>query len=608
MTSINSDFMSQLALRSLGKSSQMMTQAMERLSTGKRINSAADDAAGLGIATKLKAQVSSLNAASRNTSDALALIGTIDGALEESQEILLRMRELAVQSASDSNTGTDRTFIQDEINQLSAELNRISSATEFNSVKLLDGTYNDKAIQIGTGPNQTFKLGINATDAATLGAYEMQTTTEANAVDTNAAQGAAANHDAAKTALDGLYNVGADYVVKGSFGTKTANVDAGADARDVAKAFNLISGTTGVQASVVTRAKFSGINAADTYSFTLQGKSTNKSTVNATISSTSNLTELKDAINSVSGSTGITAALTEDLSGINLVQNEGYDIIIGDMTAATTHTAKEIGTAASDYAAEGASSAITLATHGFVEGDTVRYDVVTAGANKNLKGLVDGMIYQVGTVADANTFTLKNIDGTTHTYGKGGSENGDDANTFTKVNIIDVKTVSKSNSTGLLVDGSITRLGGSASHDSMAIAGQVSLSSHKAFTVTPGNAANHFNSSTTTTTAALKQIGDVDVSSQLGATNALSVIDGAIAMTSEVRSEIGAANNRLEATADNLSNVSVNIQRSLTSVEDANFASETSALTKAQILQQAATSMLAQANQAKQSMLVLLQG
>ena len=113
---------------------------------------------------------------------------------------------------------------------------------------------------------------------------------------------------------------------------------------------------------------------------------------------------------------------------------------------------------------------------------------------------------------------------------------------------------------------------------------------------------------TTTETASLKQIGDVDVSSQLGATNALSVIDGAIAMTSEVRSEIGAANNRLEATADNLTNISVNIQRSLSSVEDANFASETSALTKAQILQQAATSMLAQANQAKQSMLVLLQG
>ena len=598
MTSINSDFMSQLALRSLGKSSNMMTQAMERLSTGKRINSASDDAAGLGIATKLKAQVSSLNAASRNTSDALALIGTIDGALEESQEILLRMRELAVQSASDSNTGTDRTFIQDEINQLTAELNRISSATEFNSVKLLDGTYNDKAIQIGTGPNQTFKLGINATDAATLGAYEMQTVTEANDHDDAAAMGAVADAAAAKTALNALYNVGADYVVKGSFGSKTANVDAGADARDVAKAFNLISGTTGVHASVVTRAKISSVTTADTYSFTLQGKSTNASTVNATISSTSNLTELKDAINSVSGSTGITAALTEDLSGINLVQNEGYDIVIGDLsiTGGATHSAVAYKT---DGVTSGDSPNLTQANHGFVDGDLVKY----TGTTTAMTGL-DGMIYKVAG-ATTNTIKLHDIQGNTVTYGGAGHATD---NTFTKVDVMNVRTVSKNNSTGLLEDGKITTLGSAAANDSMAIAGQVSLSSHKAFTVTPGNAANHFSAGVTAETASLKQIGDVDVSSQLGATNALSVIDGAIAMTSEVRSEIGAANNRLEATADNLTNISVNIQRSLSSVEDANFASETSALTKAQILQQAATSMLAQANQAKQSMLVLLQG
>jgi flagellin len=600
MTSINSDFMSQLALRSLGKSSNMMTQAMERLSTGKRINSASDDAAGLGIATKLKAQVSSLNAASRNTSDALALIGTIDGALEESQEILLRMRELAVQSASDSNTGTDRTFIQDEINQLTAELNRISSATEFNSVKLLDGTYNDKSIQIGTGPNQTFKLGINATDAATLGAYELQSTTEALAADSGTTMGAVGTHASAKSGLNDLFNVAADYVVKGSFGTKTANVEAGADARDVAKAFNLISGTTGVQANAVTRAKISAITGADTYSFTLQGKSTTASTVNATIASISNLTELKDAINAVSGSTGITAALTEDLAGINLVQNEGYDIIIGDVTAATTHSAVTFDTSSPPASSAGATLTSGSA-HGFSVGDVVKY----AKGGTVVTGLTDGAFYRVSSVASTTTMTLTTTDGEDVTYGGGGGHAGD---TFTKVNTIDVKTVSKSNTTGLLVDGGITTLGTATTDDSMAIAGQVSLSSHKAFTVTPGNAANHFNATTNTVTASLKQIGDVDVSSQLGATNALSVIDGAIAMTSEVRSEIGAANNRLEATADNLTNISVNIQRSLSSVEDANFASETSALTKAQILQQAATSMLAQANQAKQSMLVLLQG
>ena len=231
------------------------------------------------------------------------------------------MRELAVQSASDSNTGTDRTFIQDEINQLTAELNRISSATEFNSVKLLDGTYNDKAIQIGTGPNQTFKLGINATDAATLGAYEMQTTTEANAVDSSSVMGAVGSHASAKTALNDLFNGAADYVVKGSFGTKTASVDAGADARDVAAAFNLVSNTTGVTATAITRVRIQHITGADTFTMTLQGKSTTASTVTFTIADTDDISAAKDAINAVSGSTGIIAKMVEgDLSKIDLVR------------------------------------------------------------------------------------------------------------------------------------------------------------------------------------------------------------------------------------------------------------------------------------------------
>ena len=495
--------MSQLALRSLGNSSNMMTQAMERLSTGKRVNSAADDAAGLGIATKLRAQVNSLNAATRNATDALALIGTIDGALEESGEILLRMRELAVQSASDTNTGTDRSFIQDEINALNNELNRISSSTEFNAVKLLDGTYNNKQIQIGTGANQVFNIGVTATDSSTLGAYELESTAEI----TNSS--GTADAAAAKTALTALLSSAADYTVKGSFGEATVKVDAGADARDVAKSFNLSAGTTGINATAITKAQITKLSHATTVSFTLQGKSDTASTVNATINSTSNLTALKDAINSVSGATGISASLTTDLSGINLVQQDGYDITIGDVT--TTHTSGTMSVKVADKTG------------------------ATQGTEYALKG---------------------------HT----------------------------------------------STEDSISMVGQVSLSSHKAFTVTPGNAGNHFATTATAQTSTLQSMGAIDISSQTGATKALSVIDGAIAMISEVRSEMGAAENRLTSTVDNLSNVSVNTQRSLTAVEDANFASETSALTKAQILQQAATSMLAQANKAKQTMLVLLQG
>ena len=499
MTSINSDFMSQLALRSLGNSSNMMTQAMERLSTGKRVNSAADDAAGLGIATKLKAQVNSLNAATRNATDALALIGTIDGALEESGEILLRMRELAVQSASDTNTGTDRSFIQDEINALNNELNRISSSTEFNAVKLLDGTYNNKSIQIGTGANQVFNIGVTATDSSTLGAFEIESQAEATS--------AAASATTADAKINALVTASADYVVKGSFGETTVKVDGGADARDVAQSFNLSAGTTGITAAAITKANITQISGGDTFSFTLKGKSATASTVNATVTSATNLTSLKDAINSVSGATGITASLTQDLSGVKLVQQDGYDIVFGDVASAGSAT---MSVAAADKA------------------------------------------------------------GTT--------------------------------------EGTALALGGTTTLDSIGIIGQVSLSSHKAFTVTPGVNTNHFSAANTAITSTLQSMGAVDVSSQNGATNALSVIDGAIAMISEVRSEMGAAENRLTSTVDNLSNVSVNTQRSLTSVEDANFASETSALTKAQILQQAATSMLAQANKAKQTMLVLLQG
>ena len=131
-----------------------------------------------------------------------------------------------------------------------------------------------------------------------------------------------------------LFVDAADYVVKGSFGTVTATVDLGADARDVASAFNTISGTTGVLAAAITRARLT-FASASTYTFTLEGKSSTFSTVTATLTNTSDLTAIKDAINAVSGATGITAALTTDKSGINIVQEEGYDVIVGDISGGT---------------------------------------------------------------------------------------------------------------------------------------------------------------------------------------------------------------------------------------------------------------------------------
>ena len=594
MTSINSDQMSSMVLASLNKSNSEMKMAMERLSTGKRINAAGDDAAGLSISSKLRAQVDSLNAAIKNSSDALAMVSTIEGALVETTSILQRMRTLAVQSSSDTNTGNDRTYLQDEVNQLITEINRISTNTEFNSTKLLDGTFTDKNIQIGTASNQVLRLGVASTDSTKLGAYQLDTIDETIA--------RADSFSAANTAVNALFDADADYTIKGSFGTFTAMVDAGADARDVASSFNLLSGDTGVSATALSKANLS-VSAAGTFSFTLQGKSTTTSQITATVTSTTDLTAIKDAINAVSGSTGITAALSSDKAGINITQSEGYDILIGDVTTGSTNADLVVAAMDMDNVKDttdvtvdttatittGAAATLAATAHGFSVGDVVTY----TAAGTALAGLASGTSYIVGTVADANSFTLLTTTSGAVTYGNSGNANGvtgaggNASDKFTRI--------------GRSLDGDST------SGDSTAVVGVVRLSSQNAYTVSPGNAANIFSTGTTELTASHNTISNISLTTKAGATKAMSIIDGALLMISGIRSDMGSANNRLESTIDNLSNIAVNAQKSLSTVEDANFAEETARLTKAQILSKAATSMLAQANKAKETMLALLQ-
>ena len=594
MTSINSDQMSSMVLASLNKSNSEMKIAMERLSTGKRINAAGDDAAGLSISSKLRAQVDSLNAAIKNSSDALAMVSTIEGALVETTSILQRMRTLAVQSSSDTNTGNDRTYLQDEVNQLITEINRISTNTEFNSTKLLDGTFTDKNIQIGTASNQVLRLGVASTDSTKLGAYQLDTIDETIA--------RADSFSAANTAVNALFDADADYTIKGSFGTFTAMVDAGADARDVASSFNLLSGDTGVSATALSKANLS-VSAAGTFSFTLQGKSTTTSQITATVTSTTDLTAIKDAINAVSGSTGITAALSSDKAGINITQSEGYDILIGDVTTGSTNADLVVAAMDMDNVKDttdvtvdttatittGAAATLAATAHGFSVGDVVTY----TAAGTALAGLASGTSYIVGTVADANSFTLLTTTSGAVTYGNSGNANGvtgaggNASDKFTRI--------------GRSLDGDST------SGDSTAVVGVVRLSSQNAYTVSPGNAANIFSTGTTELTASHNTISNISLTTKAGATKAMSIIDGALLMISGIRSDMGSANNRLESTIDNLSNIAVNAQKSLSTVEDANFAEETARLTKAQILAKAATSMLAQANKAKETMLALLQ-
>ena len=601
MVSVNTNIASIGARNNLVGNNGMQEKAFERLSSGQRINSASDDAAGLQIANSMTSQINGLKMASKNASDGISLVNTVDGALSESTEILQRMRELAVQSISDTNSGQDRVFIQDEINALNTELNRIASTTQFNGMNLLDGSFSNVELQVGADVGQKVIFGVNNADNATLGSFQLTSTVETVGTEATNSAGALTqagndSHASAKSALDALYNSAADYTLSGSFGTKTASVNAGADARDVAAAFNSVSNTTGVTATAITRTRIEHITGADTFTMTLQGKSTTSSTVTFTISDVDDISAAKDAINAVSGSTGIIAKMVDgDKSKIDLVQEEGYDIIVGDVTASSTNTAITCdGTAIS----AGASATVTAgAAHGLKVGDIVTY----TAAGTTVTNLTTTAEYRVDTVASTTTFTLSTTDGSVHTYGGGGNS----ADTFTKLNGIQFKVRTASNTDGTLSDGNTVTL--NSANDSTAFVGQITLNSHKNFTVASGNAANHFATDTSAQTTDLNTVGSIDMKTVIGSSRALSIIDSALQMIDQSRSQMGALNNRLESTVDNLSNITVKTEASLARIMDADFAKETTELSKSQVLSQAATAMLAQANQQPQNVLRLLQ-
>ena len=216
MVSVNTNIASIGARNSLTGNNGMTETAFERLSSGKRINSASDDAAGLQIANSMTSQINGLKMAAKNASDGISLVNTVDGALAESTEILQRMRELAVQAVSDTNSGQDRVFVQDEINALNTELNRIASTTQFNGMNLLDGTFTNVELQVGADVGQKVMFGVNNVDNATLGSFQLTSAVEASGSveDTNAAgvltQGGNDTHASAQSALNAFYNHAAD--------------------------------------------------------------------------------------------------------------------------------------------------------------------------------------------------------------------------------------------------------------------------------------------------------------------------------------------------------------------------------------------------------------
>ena len=269
--SINTNVASLNAQRNLGASQGDLNKSMQRLSSGLRINSAKDDAAGLAISDRMTSQIRGLNQAARNANDGISLAQTAEGALQESTNILQRMRELAVQSANDTNSQTDRDSLNAEVTQLKEELNRIAETTEFNGKKLLDGTMTDATFQVGAnaGENQTISFSIASSKGDVLGTVSAGTVTGTAQVGTALTAADAVDGTLTITAADGTnYNINftdADTGDQAVFNVNGTDIDVTYDhansamtETDLAALLDPLAGITAVTTSGATEMSASG--------------------------------------------------------------------------------------------------------------------------------------------------------------------------------------------------------------------------------------------------------------------------------------------------------------------------------------------------------------
>lgn len=331
---INSNITSLNAQNNLNRSGAALATTLERLSSGLRINSAKDDAAGLAISDRMTAQIRGLNQAVRNANDGISLSQTAEGALKETTNLLQRMRELAIQSANSTNSASDRAALNSEVNQIKQEIDRISSTTEFNGLKLLDGTFTSQSFQVGANANQT--IAFSVAGASTDSLANNSITAGATAVD----QGTASTANAAATLPSANTIAAQTLTVSGTLGSTTVAVSAGDSAFTIAAAISATEGSTGVTAEASNTATIDTLSADGTVTLTL-GSGGSTQTISAAVTTT-DLSALGLEINKVSGTTGISASVSGGT--LSLTQADGKDINIENFNHSTANATVVVDT------------------------------------------------------------------------------------------------------------------------------------------------------------------------------------------------------------------------------------------------------------------------
>ena len=693
---INTNVASLNAQRQLMSSGNTLDRATERLSSGMRINSAKDDAAGLAIANRMTSQVRGLDQAIRNANDGVSLIQTAEGALSESTNILQRMRELSVQSANGIYNASDRQTLNAEVKQLVSELDRIAKTTAFNGQNLLDGKMGKVELQVGSAANQTVTLKVPAMDAKTLGMGSTSVDLMGGASNINALTGDL-------VLREGSILINGQSIIKGT--DEFNGAGSGAVNSDQALIDHINKNVNGVTASTYAVASATaagtGITAdGDKITVTLQNLDGTTSAIDIGGPS-SNLSELVEKMNAASGGKfsvsvnddGKVAVSAENVSSLTVSGTFAGTTTVADVLGA------DIGTAANARitlkadnddpvtVTRGSGGTLSqLTALGFRENDkagTVEgYAVGTgnlAAGDLKINGVgvpattstaADGVLAakvaainsvsdQTGVTATAFTSMVLDFSATQITSIAGGAIGVNGVDVTLDANPTSLAALAKNfndqtdktgitatvSGTRLILEGNVGQIafgadtGGTntvttvltdansalvqfgsgdtalADVDDAATlaAGGIRLTSNNGNPIS----VEHKNAAARTLTGLLDSnagaggafgsaIASISIDTAANAQKAIKVIDNALTTISDVRSELGAVNNRLDFTISNLSNISEKTSSARSRITDADFAAETAALSRSQVLQQAASAMLVQSNARPQQVLSLL--
>ena len=629
MTVINTNLSAVAAQNSLRTSALNQTTAMERLSSGIRINSAKDDAAGLAISTRMTANIRGLSAAIRNANDGISLTQTAEGSLSSIGDNLQRIRELAVQSANTGNNESDRAALNTEARQLVSEIDRIANNSQFNGIKLLDGSFQNQSLQVGAGndANDRISISIGSAKVSALGigsnsSYARTLSTGGN-VSTSALAAGALSINGAQIGESQSDGVSYDF--------------AAASAIAKASAINAASGLTGVTATV-SSTKLAPAQAATSF----KGTGANDILINgvdigpiAATFATPNGTQTQQEANAIARGTQVAAAINAKSSQTGVVAIAENVNFTGADADTTTILGRVRLVAADGRNITVKTTNVGAAESGLAPNSTAT--VKTGVAPTTFNGLELGKLEINGVQIGATTATT--VSGTPTTIEKNehlgkiaaainlkqsetgvlASVNGTFQLVLTSANglAIAIKTAtagttfSDTGLTGTANTGATaetTAAAGTAARTPITESGKLTLSTNGDRGIVIGGTAGAQSTGQTVGfyTSILSSSGGVDLSTATGSQAALNVLDKAINTVTDTRASMGAYQNRLTASVANLEITSMNLQASRSRILDTDYAKETTNLAKSQIIQQAATAMLAQANQSAQSVLSLL--